>query len=161
MTKSIVDIVSLRYKRDKRQAVGEVRSFITDKITQRYLWYLLLAVRCSLQKKMLPPSEVQEIVIFLSEKFSITPSAVGYVREFTLSNEVGTRKRNFLVSLPGDIKPAKKERAGLRKVTKYWFHLNMLKKIKTLTDTELLEYRDALGIVVSALRYYPETKHYR
>lgn len=161
MTKSIVDIVSLRFKRDKSKAMGEVRSFITGKITQRHLWHLLLAVRYSLQKKTLAPPKVQEIVTFLSERYSITPSSVEYVREFTLSNEVGTRKRNYLVTLSGDKKTVKKERVGLRKVTRYWFQLNMLKRIKTVTDTGLLEYREALGIIVSALRYYPETKHHR
>jgi len=58
MTKSIVDIVSFRFERDKRKAMGEVRSFVTDKITQRYLWYLLLAVSYSIQEKMLSPSKV-------------------------------------------------------------------------------------------------------
>jgi len=63
--------------------------------------------------------------------------------------------------LSGDKKPVKKERAGLRKVARHWFHLNMLKKIKTVADTGLLEYPEALGIYVSALGYYPETKDHR
>ena len=157
MVANIVDMLEARFEKEKFQAMSVVESFIADKITQRYLWYLLLATKHSFKKKMLSSSKVQEIVDFLSGRFLISSSGVEYAKTFTFSNEVVGRKKVALVTLSSDVKPAKKARLGLRLV-KDSFHLSVFQKIKTVADSGLLEYRTALSIVKCALENYPETK---